>query len=95
MNQFVVQFDQSQFTEGDNWVRLYCIGGPQHWNDKTIMMLENSEYTLFCVTINGDKAKIRGGLKNIENTKEQKNIFPYTIYFNVLPTFSRCSQIKD
>lgn len=59
MNQFVVQFDQSQFTEGDNWVRLYCIGGPQHWNDKTIMMLENSEYTLFCVTINGDKAKIR------------------------------------
>ncbi len=59
MNQFVVELGKSKLAEGDNWVRLYSIGGPQHWIDNTMTMLDNSEYTLFCVTINGDRIKVK------------------------------------
>lgn len=64
MNQFVIQLDKSQFAEGDNWVRLYSVGGPYFWNDKTMALLENSEYALFCVTVKGDKVTVR----EVENT---------------------------
>ena len=59
MNQFVVQLDKAQFADGDNWVRLYAVGGPTIRNDKTMMMLENSEYVLFRVTIKGNKVNVR------------------------------------
>lgn len=59
MNMFVAQFDKSQFSEGENWIRLYAVGGPTIRNDNTMTSLKNSEYALFCVTVKGDGVQVR------------------------------------
>ena len=54
MNSLVSQIERSQFEVGENFVRLYHLGGPQIKNNKTILVEENSDYVTFRVTIGED-----------------------------------------
>ena len=54
MNSLVSQLERSQFEVGENFVRLYHLGGPQIKNKKTIVVEENSDYVTFRVTIGED-----------------------------------------
>ena len=54
MNSLVSQLERSQFEVGENFVRLYHLGGPKTKNNKTILVEENSDYVTFRVTIGED-----------------------------------------
>lgn len=51
MNMFTVQLDCSNFETGENYVRLYHIGGPDITNDNSIIVYENSDYAIFHVIV--------------------------------------------
>lgn len=51
MNMFTVQIDCSNFETGENYVRLYHIGGPDITNNKSIKLYENSDYAVYCVIV--------------------------------------------
>lgn len=51
MNMFTVQLDATLFAEGDNFVKLYHIGGPTIHNDKTLVLYENSDFMMISVHV--------------------------------------------
>lgn len=51
MNMFTVQIDCSNFETGENYVRLYHIGGPDITNNKSIKLYEDSDYAVYCVIV--------------------------------------------
>ena len=51
MNLFTVQLDSSNFETGENYVRLYHIGGPSITNDRFIVIKETSGYATYRVIV--------------------------------------------
>lgn len=51
---YVMQFQPSDFRPGENWVRLYSIGGPMITNQKTLYLEKTSPYVLFRVMVEQD-----------------------------------------
>ena len=51
MNMLGVELDESEFEVGENWVRIYHIGGPSITNDHSIIVNKNSDYTIFRVIV--------------------------------------------
>lgn len=55
MNFFIFEFDIDCFPNGDNYFRIYNLGGPYITDDGAIIVMKNSDYSTICLKIsNGE-----------------------------------------
>lgn len=59
MNTYVAQFRESDFLQGENFLRIYYIGGPIiNRVEKLLILHQNSDYKVFSIKVNEDGSKI-------------------------------------
>ena len=51
MNSYVFEFEQKSFPDGDNYFRIYHLGGPSITNDGAVIVMKNSEFITICLRI--------------------------------------------